>query len=110
MELAGTEGLLVTIVGNLLILAFAEQIRPRPSTQAPGRSRGPTLDNLRDDMELRQQELPDEHRVDAARRRAKDVFGHGDFDTALLTAAPVAACSRVRSRSGPSRIEIPPVV
>ena len=41
-------------------------------------------------MELRQQELPDEHEWDAARHRAKEVFGLGDFDTALLTAANVA--------------------
>ena len=42
-------------------------------------------------MELRQQELPDEAEWEAARRRAKEVFGLGDFDAALLTAANVAA-------------------
>ena len=81
---------LAPCVGNLLILAFAEQTnrafywnaRPFPN---------PTLDNLRDDMELRQQELPDEAEWEAARRRAKEVFGLGDFDAALLTAANVAA-------------------
>src|SRR4051812_47831548 len=89
MDLPKRKGL-ESFVGNLLILAFAEQTnrafywnaKPFPT---------PTLDNLRDDMELRQQELPDEGEWDAARRRAKDVFGLGDFDAALLTAANVAA-------------------
>ena len=67
-------------VGNLLILAFAEQTNrafylERPAVPEPRR-----LDNLRDDMELRQQDLPDEDEWDAARRRAKEVFGLGDFD------------------------------
>jgi hypothetical protein len=89
MDLPKRKGL-ESFVGNLLILAFAEQTnrafywnaRPFPN---------PSLDNLRDDMELRQQELPDEAEWEAARRRAKEVFGLGDFDAALLTAANVAA-------------------
>ena len=89
MDLPKPKGL-ETFVGNLLILTYAEQTnrafywntRPFPN---------PALDNLRDDMELRQQELPDEHAWDEARRRAKEVFGLGDFETALLTAANVAA-------------------
>jgi hypothetical protein len=75
-------------VGNLLILAFAEQtnrsfsLRGRPST--------PTLDHLPDEAELKLQSLPTEEQWDEARRRAKEIFGVGGFESAILTASNVA--------------------
>ena len=76
-------------VGNLLILAFAEQTNR--SFYLRGRPHAPTLENLPGELELRLQALPPEEEWEEARRRAREVFGVERFDSALLTAANVAA-------------------
>ena len=75
-------------VGNLLILAFAEQTNRSFSLR--GRPFAPTLDHLPDEAELKLQPLPPEEEWDEARRRAREIFGVGNIDTAILTAANVA--------------------
>ena len=75
-------------VGNLLILAFAEQTNR--SFYLRGRPHAPTLENLPGELELRLQPLPPEEEWEEARRRAREVFGIKDFESALLTAANVA--------------------
>ena len=75
-------------VGNLLILAFAEQTNRSFSLR--GRPFTPTLDHLPDEAELKLQPLPPEDDWDEARRRAKEIFGVGGFESAILTAANVA--------------------
>ena len=91
MDLPKRKGL-ESFVGNLLILASPKQTN-RASTGTPGCSRAPRLANLRDDMELRQWDLPPRmsgSRRDFGRRR----FRAGDFD-----AAAASRTSRV-SRQG----------
>ena len=76
-------------VGNLLILAFAEQTNR--SFYLRERPHAPTLENLPGELELRLQALPPEEEWEEARRRAREVFKVERFDSALLTAANVAA-------------------
>ena len=63
-------------VGNLLILAFAEQTDR--SFYLRGRPHAPTLENLPGELELRLQALPPEEEWEEARRRAREVFGSSD--------------------------------
>ena len=76
-------------VGNLVILAFAEQTDR--SFFLHGRPFAPSLDRLPDGVELRPQPLPSEEEWDAARARAADVFGLPREGPELLTAANVAS-------------------
>jgi hypothetical protein len=77
-------------VGNLLILTFAEQTN-RSFRSPEGRPLSPSLESLPDDIELPLQPLPEPDEWEEATRRAREVFGIKDFDSALLTAANVAA-------------------
>ena len=76
-------------VGNLLILAFAEQANRSFSLR--GRPFAPTLDNLPNEVELRLQPLPSPDEWDEGRRRAREILGIKEFETALLSSANVAA-------------------
>ena len=85
-------------VGNLLILAFAEQTNR--SFRLRGVPFGPSLDSLPDEVELPLQPLPEPDEWDRATSRAREVFGIAEFDSALCTAANVAALAgKVQSRA-----------
>ena len=89
---------LLSEVGNLLILAFAEQTNR--SFTLRGRPFTPTLDHLPDEAELKLQPLPPEGEWDEVRRRAKEIFGVVGFESSILTAANVAVLAgRVRDRA-----------
>jgi hypothetical protein len=93
---------LVPEVGNLLILAFAEQTDR--SFYLRGQPYSPSLDQMPDELELRTQPLPGDDEWEEAKRRAREVFGIEDFDTALRTAANVGALAgRVREKADAAR-------
>jgi hypothetical protein len=87
MDLPRKKGL-APEVGNLLILAFAEQTNR--SFSLGGRPFTPTLDYLPDEADLKLQPLPSEDEWDEARRRAREIFGVSGFESAIRTAANVA--------------------
>ena len=91
-------------VGNLLILAFAEQTDR--GFYLRGRPFSPTLEHMPDELELRTQPLPGEAEWEEAKRRADEVFGVKDFEAAMRTAANVAALAgkvRETGRGRPGR-------
>jgi hypothetical protein len=76
-------------VGNLLILAFAEQTNR--SFYRYGRPFEASLDNIPADVELRLQDLPSDQEWDAAKDRATAIFEIASPGASLRTAANVAA-------------------
>jgi hypothetical protein len=87
-------------VGNLLILAFAEQT-DRSFTRR-GLPYAPTPDNLPDELGLRLQTLPPEDQWEQAKGRACEVFGNVWHRDAPVSPA-VAASARWRPAEGEAR-------